>query len=128
MLLYLGKILPAMIQQTKTSVKREETLTLTCTFTKIQHYTQVYVYLSLNRIGNRKKQVNCSNMTISTSFLLTNVSEKSSGNYSCVYSVSNYSLSEVNDTGENSIFVQIPGKMVPVISEIWLTTDKLLCW
>ncbi|XP_026770149.3 uncharacterized protein LOC113526907 [Pangasianodon hypophthalmus] len=95
----LGKIFPAKIERTETS-------TLTCTFTKIQNCTQVYVYLCLNGIGNRTKQVNCSDMTISTTFLLSSISEKSSGNYSCVYSVSNYSLSEVNNAGENTVFVQ----------------------
>ncbi|XP_053478583.1 uncharacterized protein LOC128606465 [Ictalurus furcatus] len=106
----LGKILPAKIKRTEMTIKTEETLTLTCTFTKIQSCTQVYVYLCFNGIGNRKKQVYCSDMTTSTTFLLSNVSEKSSGNYSCVYSVSNYNLSEVNNTGENTIFVHIHEK------------------
>ncbi|XP_053355786.1 uncharacterized protein LOC128527454 isoform X2 [Clarias gariepinus] len=100
----LGDLLPATIEAPKTSVKKEETLTLSCTFKKYKNCTQVYVYLCFNGIGNSKKQVICSDVIISTTF---DLSEKKSGNYSCVYSAFNFSLSEVNTTGENTIFVQI---------------------
>ncbi|XP_060778832.1 uncharacterized protein LOC132887378 [Neoarius graeffei] len=102
----LGKILPAKINGS-TTVKKEETLQLICTNRKIQNCTRVYVYLCLNGIRNKKQQVNCSNMTISTTFFLPNVSETNSGNYSCVYSVSNYNLNEGNNVGENTISVQV---------------------
>ncbi|XP_047678544.1 basement membrane-specific heparan sulfate proteoglycan core protein-like [Tachysurus fulvidraco] len=98
-----GKILPARIESTETSVTKGETLKLTCTFTKILNCAQVYVYLCVNGIGNSKKQVNCSNRNISTTFHL--IVSENSVNYSCVYSVSNYNVSEVRNTGENSIFV-----------------------
>lgn len=118
MLLYLGKILPAKINGS-TTVKKEETLQLICTNRKIKNCTRVYVYLCLNGIRNKKQQVNCSNMIISTTFFLPHVSETNSGNYSCVYSVSNYSLNEGNNVGENTISVQVLGKTVlPIISEI----------
>ncbi|KAG7332988.1 hypothetical protein KOW79_003123 [Hemibagrus wyckioides] len=97
----LSKILPGKIEITE----KGETLKLTCTFTKIPNCAQVYVYLTFNGIGNSKKQVICSHTTISTTFQLI-FSKENSGNYSCVYSVSNYSLSEVRNTGENTIFVK----------------------
>ncbi|XP_027015178.2 uncharacterized protein LOC113650820 isoform X2 [Tachysurus fulvidraco] len=103
-----GKILPARIESTETSVTKGETMKLTCTFTKIQNCAQVYVYLCVNGIGNSKKQVNCSNRNISTTFHL--IVSENSVNYSCVYSVSNYNVSEVRYTGENTIFVQVPEK------------------
>lgn len=132
MLLYSGKVLPLKITGMGitggTAVKRGDVLTLTCTFATIINCTQVYVYLCLNGTGNSKKQLNCSNMAISTSFHLSNVSEKNSGSYSCVYSVSDHSLSKVNNTGGNTIFVQVHGKMVPIITEIWITTERPLLW
>ncbi|XP_027015092.2 uncharacterized protein LOC113650780 [Tachysurus fulvidraco] len=98
-----GKILPARIESTETSVRKGETLKLTCTFTKSQNCAQVYVYLCVNGIGNSEKQVNCNNTTVSTTFHL--IVSENSVNYSCVYSVSNYNVSEVRYTGENTIFV-----------------------
>ncbi|XP_058244197.1 uncharacterized protein LOC131352246 [Hemibagrus wyckioides] len=97
----LGKILPGKIEITE----KGETLKLTCTFTKIPNCTEVYVYLTFNGIGNSKKRVICSHTTIFTTFQLI-FSEENFGKYSCVYSVSNYSLSEVRNTGENTIFVK----------------------
>ncbi|KAM9481105.1 uncharacterized protein Hap1MRO34_008892 isoform 2-T2 [Clarias gariepinus] len=111
----LGDLLPATIKAPKTSVKKEETLTLSCTFKKYKNCTQVYVYLCFNGIGNSKKQVICSDVIISTTFDFSDISEKNSGNYSCVYSASNYSLSEVNTTGENTIFVQITNDSFDVL-------------
>lgn len=114
-LFYLGKILSAKITGIETFVTKEDDLTLTCTFTKIQNCTRVYVYLCFNRIGKSKKQVDSNNTTISTTFILSNVSEKSVGNYSCMYSESNYSLSEVISTEENTIFVQVHGKFLSLL-------------
>ncbi|KAF7699323.1 hypothetical protein HF521_004065 [Silurus meridionalis] len=98
----LGKFLPAKLKITNPLETMEETLALTCSLTHNQNCTEVYIYLCLNGIRLRKQRVKCGDLIISTTFLL----EKSSGSYSCVYSVSDYNLNEVNVTGENTIFIQ----------------------
>ncbi|XP_037396144.1 uncharacterized protein LOC119263739 isoform X1 [Pygocentrus nattereri] len=105
--LEVSDILPAKITAAKSSLREGEGLTLTCSITGHQSCSEVYVYLCLNGIGNRNRTVNCNIKSTTTTFLLKNVKQQQSGNYSCVYSTSNYSLSEVRKTGENSIYVEV---------------------
>ncbi|XP_036441222.1 uncharacterized protein LOC118818163 [Colossoma macropomum] len=102
-------ILPAKITGAQSSLREGEDLTLTCSITGHQSCTEVYVYLCLNGIGTSTRTVNCSIDSITTTFLLNNVKQQHSGNYSCVYSTFNYSLNEVRTTGENSICVEVHG-------------------
>ncbi|KAG9275851.1 alpha-1B-glycoprotein-like [Astyanax mexicanus] len=116
-----GKIWSGMITETQRSVREGEDLTLTCRITVTLTCAELYVYLCLNGIGKQVMSVSCSINSTSTTFLLSKVKHEHSGNYSCVYSTHNYSLSEVRKAGENTVFIQVQGPQ-------WLINlIRLLC-
>ncbi|XP_049335962.1 uncharacterized protein LOC111193427 isoform X6 [Astyanax mexicanus] len=111
-----GKIWSGMITETQRSVREGEDLTLTCRITVTLTCAELYVYLCLNGIGKQVMSVSCSIYSTSTTFLLSKVKHEHSGNYSCVYSTHNYSLSEVRKAGENTVFIQVQGKNLLIIN------------
>ncbi|KAI4901535.1 hypothetical protein NFI96_033138, partial [Prochilodus magdalenae] len=108
-----GEILPAKITAAQSSLRQGENLTLTCSTTVNQSCAEVYVYLCLNGIGKISRTVTCSINLVTETFLLTNVKQEDSGNYSCVYSTSNHSLSEVNKTGGNTVRINVTYSITP---------------
>ncbi|XP_036440686.1 uncharacterized protein LOC118817837 [Colossoma macropomum] len=123
-----GEILPAKITGSKSSLREGEDLTLTCSITVNIDCIEIYVYLCLNGTGNSIRTANCSSNSFSTTFLLSNVEQQHSGSYSCVYSISNYSLSESSlpATLDPHQFAYCRNRsMEDAISTVLHTLDKL---
>ncbi|XP_048825456.1 uncharacterized protein LOC125704153 [Brienomyrus brachyistius] len=70
----------------------------------------VHIYLCKNGIGVRRQ---LENKYFETKIILKNVAKNDTGNYSCVFSVSEYEPSEVRRKGDNSVFFQVIGDFIP---------------
>lgn len=79
-------------------------MSLKCTVHDADSTESLHVFLCKNGVGDRMEKLSRDGEAI---FSLTNVTLQDSGNYSCVYSNGKLKYSEVNSTGEGSIFIQI---------------------
>ncbi|XP_048825455.1 uncharacterized protein LOC125704152 isoform X2 [Brienomyrus brachyistius] len=70
----------------------------------------VHIYLCKNGIGVRRRS---ENKYFETKIILKNVAKDDTGNYSCVFSVSEYELREVRRKGDNSVFFRVIGDFIP---------------
>lgn len=101
-------IFPAKILAQQKTISEDSDLYVTCSTFGIQKDALVYVYLCKDDFGiNIKAQKQDQH---DTTFIISRVALHHSGNYSCVYSKRNISLSNVAKRGDNIIQILVIGK------------------
>lgn len=101
-------IFPAKILAQHKTISEDSDLYVTCSTFGNKKYAMGYVYLCKDDFGiNMKAQKRDQN---DTTFTISRVGLYDSGNYSCVYSKRNVSLSNVATRGDNIIQILVIGK------------------
>ncbi|KAG9275855.1 immunoglobulin superfamily member 1-like isoform X3, partial [Astyanax mexicanus] len=101
------------------SVKVGEMIRFKCSvFEESDSSDQMNMFLCRNGVGVMMRLLGRKG---EYTFLIKNVSELDSGNYSCVYSLNRYNLEEVKSSGLNSIHVQVTD------SQWWINLLRLFC-
>lgn len=101
-------ISPARILVQQKTLSENSDLYLTCSTFGSKKHTKVFVYLCKDDRGF-KKMSQREDQNDST-FIISKVDTRHSGNYSCVYSKTEYSLTEVAKRGSNIIQILVIGK------------------
>ncbi|XP_036950303.1 uncharacterized protein LOC119017625 isoform X2 [Acanthopagrus latus] len=107
----LADILPAKILVQRKTISENNDLYVTCSTVGFKKQNQVYVYLCQNDVGLRKqlqKQDNDDSI-----FIIKRVGLHHSGNYSCVFSSTEYEPHQVAMRGDNVIQIQVIANYVP---------------
>lgn len=97
-------VCPANIYATTREGKEGDNVSLTCSIVGIQASKNGIIYLSKDGIGIRMRTLADSEEFI---FILFDVKQNDSGNYSCVYSKTKVKVSQIKATGITSVFIQI---------------------
>ncbi|XP_044063650.1 uncharacterized protein LOC122881459 [Siniperca chuatsi] len=104
-------IFPARILAHQKTISERSDLYVTCSTFGSKKHTRVHVYLCKDGVGISKK-IQKQDQNDST-FIIQRVDLRQSGNYSCVYSIRNYSLSQVNKRGDNIIQILVIAYFLP---------------
>ncbi|XP_019908734.2 uncharacterized protein LOC109616565 isoform X2 [Esox lucius] len=108
-------IFPAKIFRTAGTIMEGSDLELKCsTHGRKDEQKIVHVYLCKNGVAVEKIM----NRKDDTIFTLRNIDRQQSGNYSCVFSNILYTLSEVREKGDNSIYIQVIDRILPAVISI----------
>ena len=93
------------------TVIEEDDIRVTCsTYGKKQHLNLQLVHIYLCKDGKGvSKQIQKKDV-FDTEMTMRSVSTQESGEYSCVFSETEYPHTEVSGTGDNSIFIEVKGK------------------
>ncbi|XP_049335942.1 uncharacterized protein LOC111193399 isoform X1 [Astyanax mexicanus] len=108
------------------SVKVGEMIRFKCSvFEESDSSDQMNMFLCRNGVGVMMRLLGRKG---EYTFIIKNVSELDSGNYSCVYSLNRYNLEEVKSSGLNSIHVQVTGMTEEKSdSQWWINLLRLFC-
>lgn len=104
----LADILPAKILVQRKTISENNDLYVTCSTVGFKKQNQVYVYLCQNDVGLRKQLQKHDNDD--SIFIIKRVGLHHSGNYSCVFSSTEYEPHQVAMRGDNVIQIQVIGK------------------
>ncbi|XP_042176912.1 uncharacterized protein LOC112235739 isoform X2 [Oncorhynchus tshawytscha] len=104
------KIFPAKIYWTSTgTIVEGSDLVVKCSTHGRKEDKVAYVYLCINGVAVEQKRT----IQEDTSFTMKSVTGQQSGNYSCVFSKTQYPLSEMQGKGDNSLSIQVMDRILP---------------
>lgn len=97
-------VCPANIYATVREAREGENMSFTCSIAAIQASKNGIIFLCKDGIGIRMGSLSGSE---DFTFILSDVKQQNSGNYSCVYSNRKAKASEINSTGITSLFLHV---------------------
>lgn len=104
---------PVKILARQRTVREGSDLYVTCSIFGQKKYPSFYVYLLKDGQGFRKsKQEQALDDAL---FIISNLHLDHSGNYSCLYSTTNYSLSDVEGKGQNEVEILVIGEYLFIL-------------
>ncbi|XP_023187683.1 uncharacterized protein LOC111608349 [Xiphophorus maculatus] len=102
---------PAKILARQRTVSEGSELYVTCSIFGQKKYPSFYVYLLKDGQGFRKSKHE--QALDDALFIISNLHLDHSGNYSCLYSTTNYSLSDVEGKGKNEVEILVIANFIP---------------